>query len=84
MIFVALLVLPTGGENGKGDESDSEAEVEDGGVVPGLSDIAFDGRWTWEGGRGIGTRAEEMTDAPGGGANEEPVEDEARLCRGCA
>lgn len=41
VIFVAWLVDPMGGENGKGEGRD--AEVDEGGVV-GLSEIAFDGR----------------------------------------
>lgn len=52
--------------------------------MEGLSEIAFDGRCTCEGGRGIGTRADAIIDVPGGGANDEPVEDDARLRRGCA
>jgi hypothetical protein len=58
---VALVALlgPTSGENMGGEEK--EAEEDDGGVMDGLAG-AWDGRWIWEGGRGIGTRAECVID----------------------
>ena len=56
VMLVVPLVVPAGGEKGKGDEPDMDAD--DGGVVDTLTEAACVGRCICEAVRGIGTRAE--------------------------
>ena len=56
VMLVVPLVVPVGGENGKGDDPDMDAE--DGGVVEKLIEAVCVGRWIWDAVRGMGTRAE--------------------------
>jgi len=53
---VALVPVPFGGENGKGDATD--ADDDEGGVVDVLGGTGTCGRLICDGGRGMGTRAE--------------------------
>lgn len=61
VIFVTLLIPtpPVGGENGKGEGKEADAEDDDGGVVE-VDGRCGCGRRIWEDGRGMGTRAETM------------------------
>jgi hypothetical protein len=63
VMFVVILVEGSSGENGNCEDKD--ADEDEGAVVDVLSAIAvWDGRWICEGGLGISTRADGITEYP--------------------